>query len=200
MLTLGLDSTSAYCSVSLVDDARVLGHISEKINRGHAERLAPMVDEVLTEASVDASAIERIAVCTGPGSFTGLRVALAYAKGFALPRSLPVIGIDALAVTAQSIRFSKNDHLVGVMRDIRRGQVFYATYSHGEAIEPPRAMTLEEAETDAETLQAAIYESTHIDTRILAWLAMDADPADYPAVPLYSRAPDAKLPGGKSPK
>ena len=100
MRILGLDTTGAQCSVALVDAAKVLAYKSEKIGRGHAERLAPMVAEVLSDAQIDISEIDQIAVCTGPGSFTGLRVALAFAKGLALPRSIPVIGISALEVHA----------------------------------------------------------------------------------------------------
>lgn len=200
MRILGLDTTGAQCSVALVDTAKVLAYKSEKIGRGHAERLAPMVAEVLAEAGLTARDVDKLAVCTGPGSFTGLRVALAFAKGFALPRKLPVVGIDALEVTAQTVRFRHNDHLIGVLRDIRRNQVFYGAYSYGKALEPPKAITLAEAERDADMLQAAIYEAQDIDTRILAWLGAELSPADYPAAPLYSRGPDAKLPGGLDPK
>jgi len=100
MRILGLDTTGPHCSVALVDTAKVLAYKSEKIGRGHAERLAPMVQEVLAEAGLSAKDVDKLAVCTGPGSFTGLRVALAFAKGFALPRKLPVVGLPSLAIWA----------------------------------------------------------------------------------------------------
>jgi len=195
---MGLDTTGPHCSVSIVDEARIAAHISVPMIRGHAEALAPMVAEALEAAGLSPKDIDKVAICTGPGSFTGLRVALSFAKGFALPRKLPVIGMDALEITAQMVRYRYDDHLIGVMRDIRREQVFYASYSHGAPIEPPRAMSLQDAEHAAGTLQATLYEAK-ADTRILAWLADDLSPADYPAEPLYSRGPDAKLPG-KTPK
>lgn len=197
MIILSLDTTGGACSASLVDTAKVLAHASEPMTRGHAERLAPMVAELIARANITAKDIDKIAVCTGPGSFTGQRVAMAFARGFALPRKIPVVGLDALRVTAEALRF--DDALVGVMRDIRRGQVFYASYSHGRPLSPPRAMTLEQAEAEADDLQAAIYEATTVDTRILAWLGADLSPDGHPPIALYSRPPDAKLPGGITP-
>lgn len=197
MIVLGLDTTGAACSCALVKDGEVLAHFSETMNRGHAERLAPMAAEVMSSAGVTAADIDKIVVCTGPGSFTGQRVAMAFALGFALPRRLLVVGIDALQVKAEELR--GRDNLVGVMRDIRRGQVFYASYSHGLPLSPARAMTLDDAQNEADILQASIYEASSVDTRILARLGADFSPEDYPAKALYSRPPDAKLPGGIEP-
>lgn len=199
MIVLGLDTTGSHCACAIVDDSHVLARVSEPMKRGHAERLAPMVANALQTAGLSAKDIDRIGVCTGPGSFTGQRVALAFARGFALPHRLPVIGLDALRIKAQEIRFSQNDALIGVMRDIRRGQVFYGSYQSGEPLSPPRAMSLAEVEQEVDRLQAALYETDTVDTRILAWLAMDASPERHPPVSLYSRAPDAKLPGGIDP-
>ena len=77
MIILGLDTTGKACACALVDEGRIIAQKSEGIGRGHAERLAPMVDELLTQAGVKITDIDQISVCTGPGSFTGLRVALA---------------------------------------------------------------------------------------------------------------------------
>jgi len=186
MRILGLDTTGADCSVALVDTAKVLAYKSENIGRGHAERLAPMVAEVLDEAGLTAKDIDKIAVCTGPGSFTGLRVALAFAKGFALPRKLPVVGIDALQITAEDI--FRTD-----------GQVLSAKHFGTLRVGSLTTSTLDEIIDEAGELGASLIESIVIDTRILAWLGADLSPADYPAQPLYSRGPDAKLPGGIEP-
>ncbi|MGB3455581.1 MAG: hypothetical protein WBA35_04410, partial [Litorimonas sp.] len=121
------------------------------------------------------------------------------AKGFALPRRLPVVGVDALQVEAERVRHVHDDHLVVVLRDVKRGEVFAAQYSRGVALDPPRAMTMEAAHELAETLQAATYTAETCDVRVLATMAGELDPADYPAEPLYARAPDAKLPGGIAP-
>jgi len=84
MIVLGLDTTGPDCSVSIVDDAIVRAHISKNIGRGHAEVLAGMVADVFAAAELTPNDVDRLAVCTGPGSFTGLRVALAeplYSRG-----------------------------------------------------------------------------------------------------------------------
>ena len=203
MIVLGLDTTGPDCSVSLVDDAAVLAHISRHIGRGHAEVLANMVEEAFEKANLSPTDVDRLAVCTGPGSFTGLRVALSFAKGFALPRSLPIVGIDALAVTAQTQFFGKDQRHVGVYRDIRRSEVFFAVYLREDAMKQPTPLPTSMTNADMwyyrEKAPWSLAESVTIDTRILAWLAIDRDPETHPAEPLYSRGPDAKLPGGKTP-
>ena len=200
MRILGLDTTGPHCSVALVDTAKVLAYKSENIGRGHAERLAPMVQEVLEQAGLKAKDVDKIVVCTGPGSFTGLRVALAFAKGFALPRKLPVVGIDALAVN-YCVHEPEGDAYAVVFRDIRRNEIMFGTYSGTTALFAyhPRVGSIEDVEVEANFLQSDIFEAKDVDTRILAWLGADLSPADYPAAPLYSRGPDAKLPGGLDP-
>ncbi len=158
-----------------------------------------MVVELFEAAGLSAADVDRAAVCTGPGSFTGLRVALSFAKGFALPRRLPIVGVDALQVEAERIRRDHDDHLVVVIRDVKRGEVFAAQYSNGVALDPPRAVTADEAQAMSDMLQAGVYEAESCDVRVLAAIAADVVPADYPAEPLYARAPDAKLPGGITP-
>ena len=198
MIVLGLDTTGSACSVSLVDEAAVLAHVAEDIGRGHAERLAGMVAQALEAANLTPQDIDRLAVCTGPGNFTGLRVALSFAKGFALPRNLPVVGIDALEVTATDLWISdEQDTEMAVYRDIRRGEAFYCSYKKGRPLMMPLSMPIDEAIEKSSEVGFGV-ESFATDTRILAWLAMDRDPKDYPAEPLYSRRPDAKLPGGKT--
>jgi len=200
MIILGLDTTGAYCSVALVDMAKVLAYKSENIGRGHAERLAPMVAEVLAEAGLTAKDVDKLAVCTGPGSFTGLRVALAFAKGFALPRKLPVVGIDALAVNYCMHEPEQEPYAV-VFRDVRRNEFMFGTYGGTIALMAyhPKLGSMDDIKAEADLLQSDIFEVKDVDTRILAWLAVDADPTYHPAEPLYSRGPDAKLPGGIEP-
>ncbi len=209
MIVMGLDTTGPHCSVSIVNDAQVLAHISEKIGRGHAEALAPMVKRALNDAGLNAADITKLAVCTGPGSFTGLRVALSFAKGFALPRKMPVIGINALEVMAAQIDPHQENRVVSVM-DVRRGELCWAGYEKHNCLSAP---VTEPVETARKNIAAFAYDRLagdgadqiaeaspvlSVSTAALAWLAMDKDVAVYPAIPLYSRGPDAKLPGGKS--
>ena len=84
MLILGLDTCLSSCSVAVLDGERVLASAREVMARGHQERLAPMAQAVMAEAGLAFDRLDRIAVTVGPGSFTGLRVGIAFAKGLAL--------------------------------------------------------------------------------------------------------------------
>lgn len=196
--------------MAVVNETEFLVHKSEDIGRGHAERLAPMVQEVLAEANFTANDVVKLSVCTGPGSFTGLRVALAFAKGFALPRKLPVVGISALEVLAAQIDPHKEKQTVSVM-DVRRGEVCWAAFNKGGCVQTPLTQKIDDAKAaidalgydrlagDGAHLIAASSQVTVVSGTALAWLGKDKSPEDYPAIPLYSRAPDAKLPGGLDP-
>lgn len=199
MIVLGLDTTGAHCSAALIQDGSVLAHLSEKIGRGHAERLAPMVAEIFKAAEIAPDQIDRIAVCVGPGSFTGLRVALSFAKGFALPRNVPIVGLDALAVTFLMEPPSTGSALV--YQDVKRGQVMFQTFLAADPLPTsrPDLATLNEIKAKAKTLQIPLIEAGPADVRVMARAAATLNPDDYPPDPLYARPPDAKLPGGVTP-
>ncbi|MEP1230251.1 MAG: tRNA (adenosine(37)-N6)-threonylcarbamoyltransferase complex dimerization subunit type 1 TsaB [Litorimonas sp.] len=199
MIILGLDTTGPYCSVSIVDTATIRAHKSVPMMRGHAEALAPMVQDVLDMAKLSPKDIDKIAVCTGPGSFTGLRVALAFAKGFALPRKTPVIGVSSLAIWAAQYDPEGNKSLVCIS-DVRRGELCWAAISNGQLIYGPATQEAARARGAISALKPdEVIEDAVTDTRILAWMSADLSPKDAPATPLYSRGPDAKLPS-KFPK
>lgn len=199
MIVLGLDTTGKACACALVDEGRILAHKSEPIGRGHAERLAPMVHGVLAEAGLSISAIDQIAVCTGPGSFTGLRVALAFAKGLALPRKIPVAGISGLEVHAARHDPARNKRIIAYA-DVRRGELCYQMFENGLPLTPAITDTAEEARAFMAAQNAQICELTApISAPILAWLSIYTTPDTHPADAFYSRPPDAKLPGGIDP-
>jgi tRNA A37 threonylcarbamoyladenosine modification protein TsaB len=85
-----------------------------------------------------------------------------------------------------------------VSQDVRRGEFFFGLFENGQVASPPRAMSQEHMEQQERDAQIETVHDVQVDTRILAWLAMDSNPEEYPAEPLYSRGPDAKLPGGRS--
>ncbi|MDP3173606.1 MAG: tRNA (adenosine(37)-N6)-threonylcarbamoyltransferase complex dimerization subunit type 1 TsaB, partial [Phenylobacterium sp.] len=82
-MVLGLDTCLDACSVAVRDGARILAASSEAMARGHQERLAPLAAEVMAAAGLRFDQLGRVGVTVGPGSFTGLRVGLAFAKGLA---------------------------------------------------------------------------------------------------------------------
>ncbi len=213
-LCLGIDTTAQWCSVALVDSAKILGFKSKKIGRGHAELLADMVQDLLVEADVKPAQIDKISVCVGPGSFTGLRVGLSFAKGFALPHNIPIVGLSALEVWAGMADPEQIETLICVA-DVRRGQLLAQKFKNGHALhEPalhePALLAPELSNADkikglpttivggGAKLLGADSATPYICPAVLAWLGLDVAPDTHPGEPLYHRPPDAKLPGGKA--
>ena len=104
MRILALDTSLAACSVAVLDGGAVRARRHDVIGRGHAEQLMPMLAEVLAAAGVGVEDMDRLAVTTGPGTFTGIRVGLAAARGLALATGKPLIGVTTFEalVAAQS--------------------------------------------------------------------------------------------------
>jgi tRNA threonylcarbamoyladenosine biosynthesis protein TsaB len=208
MIVLGLDTCLASCSVAVLDDARVLAFEREVMARGHQERLAPMAREVMEKAGLAFDRLDRIAVTVGPGSFTGLRVGIAFAKGLALALDRPAVGIGTLEALAADV-----GGLVFPAIDARRGQLYLQGFESGRALMAPDALTAETAAARIAELSlgrpftlvgsgaallsdispdARTVPAEGADARRVARLAQARDPA--PLKPLYLRAPDAKLP------
>ena len=102
MRVLAIDTALEACSVAVFDTAHADARAQETLpmQRGHAEALMPMIERMLERAKIDAADLDRIAVTTGPGSFTGLRVGIAAARGIALASGKPAIGLTTLAAFA----------------------------------------------------------------------------------------------------
>lgn len=203
MRILALDTTGPYCTAALVNDSRIITASSENIGKGHAERLAPMTQEILAKANMPIGRIDRFAVCTGPGSFTGLRVSLAFARALALPGKTPVIGISSLACWAAQADPEGAQRVLSAA-DVKRGEVCWALYEGGREILTPRTDSVDAARkalsqikfdsltgSGAHLLGGAVF-TQPVSGAVLGWLAADKDPELYPAAPFYSRPPDAK--------
>jgi tRNA threonylcarbamoyl adenosine modification protein YeaZ len=156
-MLLAFDTTLDVCSVALLDSAGAVAvQIREPMSRGHAEALVPMIDRVLQEAGVSMDKLERIAVTTGPGTFTGVRVGVSAARGLALALKLPVAGITTLEMLAGGALFSgdvaRGARILATI-DARRGQAYLALYESGlskgdyplRCIAAPAAVALEDA-------------------------------------------------------
>ena len=214
MRVLALDTALERCSAAVLDGDHVLASASEAMARGHQERLGPLVREVMADAGAAFSTLDRIGVTVGPGSFTGLRVGLAFAKGLGFALGRPVVGIGTLQALAASVEGRR----VAVVVDAKRGQLWMQVFADGQAVMAPdalepegaRARLAELAGGEAVTLVgsgaplvadvlpgARIAEALAPDPVALARLAAVAS-STAPPRPLYLRAPDAKLPGGVS--
>ena len=104
-MILGLDTSTGQCAAALVGmDGTVLARRVERMQRGHAEALFPLIEAVLDEAGAGYADLRGIRVCTGPGSFTGIRVGVAAARGLALGLGLTAIGVDRFRALVRSRR------------------------------------------------------------------------------------------------
>src|SRR5690625_1813759 len=103
-MILAIDTSAGQCAAALMGAAgAVLSYCAEKMQRGHAEALFPLLDRLLEDARAEYSGISGIAVCTGPGSFTGIRVGVAAARGLALGLGLVAQGIDRFQALALAL-------------------------------------------------------------------------------------------------
>ncbi|MFN4288326.1 MAG: tRNA (adenosine(37)-N6)-threonylcarbamoyltransferase complex dimerization subunit type 1 TsaB [Brevundimonas sp.] len=135
MRTLIVDTALGACTVVVSEAGRVLAGLSEPMARGHQEALAPMAARVLSNQTVD-----QIAASCGPGSFTGLRVGLAFAEGLALALGVPCRGfstLHALALEAGKAAAEGSGDWVVAAIDARRGQVYAQALNGGRAIHAP---------------------------------------------------------------
>ncbi len=214
MIILALDTSMAACSACVYDSTRdaILAQAQQFMDRGQAEALAPMIQNVVAESGLRFADISRIAVTTGPGTFTGVRIGLAMARGLGLSLGIPAIGINSLAAIATN---EKPDELpLAVAVDARMGEIYFAQFdAQGRQASPPAIFALAKAQEIIKSQKyrvmgtgadAVINGSGHIRGRggdlpnaanyvRLAALMM---PSEYPPEPLYLRAPDAKPQNG----
>jgi len=193
-----------------VDTARVLAHRHEFMDRGHAEALAPMVEQAMREAKITFASLDRLAVTTGPGTFTGQRVGLAFMRALRIALHCPLIGITTLAAMAEAAKSETRLARAIALHDARRDEVYLEIDGTPEVLVFDDAMrTLRNLESDApialagtaavracDALSKRFVLSTILqpDALWVARLASIAPETDTAPRPLYLRAPDAKLP------
>jgi len=182
-LILAFDTSAARCAAALVSGGRVLAACDEAMERGQAERLLPMLEALLAEAGVGWAALDGLAVCTGPGNFTGLRIAVAAVRGLALALGVPSVGVtvcEALAAPAGPSEVAIAD---------RKGTVFVQGFRDGVPLGEPAA-----GEHPSPVPEAAL----RVDCAAIARIAAGRLRAAPPPAPLYLRPADA-LPPAEAP-
>lgn len=102
-LILGFDTSAAHCAAALVSGGKVLTHVREDMARGQAERLMPLLEEVLADQGATWGDLSAIGVGIGPGNFTGIRISVAAARGLALSLGIPAVGVSALEAQAHGL-------------------------------------------------------------------------------------------------
>ncbi len=127
MKILAIDTATEACSAALAVGDTVLARYEEP-GRGHAERILPMVDEILAEAGVPLTALDAIAFGRGPGAFTGVRIAAAVAQGLALGAGLPVVPVSSLAALAERAVSEGTSDAALICIDARMSEVYWCCY------------------------------------------------------------------------
>jgi tRNA threonylcarbamoyladenosine biosynthesis protein TsaB len=217
MLILAIDTALDACAAGVLDTdaARLIAQESQPMRRGHAEALMPLIGRVIRQAGIAFAALDRIAVTTGPGSFTGLRVGLSAARGIGLAADKPVVGLSTLTAYAAPVVGQNAAQPVISAIDARHDHVYFQVVSgDGGSLIRPRVAAIEEA------LDATRFGAPHLvgnaariladrwpvdalppfkvdpqpapDIAWLAWLGAAVSPDSAPARPYYLRAPDAK--------
>ena len=212
MRLLALDTALGACQAAVLDRDTVTAVLSEPMARGHQERLAPMAAEAMARAGLAFAELDGIAVTVGPGSFTGLRVGLAFAKGLAMALGAPLLGVGALEALAASSEAPWGG--IGAPSaaaiDAGRGRIYLQRFDGGApqgepevldildaaarlAAAPPRRLVGPGAPLLAAHLPGVGVEALAApDPAVLARLAATRRPEDAPARPLYLREPDAR--------
>lgn len=219
MLILAIDTALDACAAAVLDTdaSKLIAQESQPMKRGHAEALMPLIARVMKESGIGFAALDRIAVTTGPGSFTGLRVGLSAARGIALAAGKPVVGLTTLTAYAAPIVGQNAAQPVISAIDARHDHVYFQVVNgDGSSLVRPRVAPVEEA------LGASQFGAPYLvgnaagilaerwpqdapppfkvdaqpapDISWVAWLGAAVSPDTAPARPYYLRAPDAKPP------
>ncbi|MBE7635848.1 tRNA (adenosine(37)-N6)-threonylcarbamoyltransferase complex dimerization subunit type 1 TsaB [Sneathiella sp. P13V-1] len=224
---LAMDTALDACSVAILHGNTVLAASFEKRKRGHAETLLPLIKSLMNEAGLQFSDLDMLATTVGPGTFTGLRIGLAAARGISLASGRPCVGITTLEALAASVPEDlARGRTILASADARRKEVYMqlfqaktlATVSEAKAAPLDQVRSLlpdtpilavgggsqilkDAGQFDGIDVDIPDLE-TNPDARIVAKLAIEKGiPSEpfIPPAPLYLRAPDAKLPGGINP-
>ena len=212
MIVLGIHTAGPACDVALVRGQDVIAETLVPMTRGQDAQLPGLVDDLLQQANIKLSAIDRFAVVTGPGSFTGIRVGVAFARGLSLATGAPCIGVTTLEAALP--QGQQGSAVVALPAQKRPPDITFWTQTFRTGMP-----TGEATEMAAEQLQAKLAEHPHLvfgDPGALtvhfdgvpihaatptahraAQFAATLDPEEHPARPTYARNPDAALPGSK---
>ncbi len=184
MKILALESSGLVASVAVWEDHKIIGEFSTNFKKTHSQTLLPMLDKVVQMLELKLEEIDAIAVSKGPGSFTGLRIGSATAKGLGLALDKPLIGVPTVDALAYNLYGTKR--LICPMMDARRAQVYTGLYTFEggqfKIVCPQKACSLEEI---AEQINALGKETILLGDGVPVYEKMIKDMLHVP----YSMAP-----------
>lgn len=218
MLVLAIDTALEACAAAVLDTARgeIVSRETKPMARGHAEALMPLIKRVVERSGFGFPDLNRIAVTVGPGSFTGLRVGIAAARGLALATGKPALGLTTLSAFAAPLIAEDDTLPVVAAVDARHGFVYLQIVGPGgRTLVPPRLASLRDALRacitsraprlvgnaaallaanwpERERAPASVHQETAPDIDWVAQLGAAAPESAGPPRPLYLKAPDAQ--------
>jgi tRNA threonylcarbamoyladenosine biosynthesis protein TsaB len=156
---LAFETSAKAASVALLEDGKLVGESYQNTGLTHSQTLMVMAQDLMNQCGISVSEVDAVAVANGPGSFTGVRIGVAAAKGFAWGKQLPCYGVSTLEAMAHSLGIWQG-YVCPVM-DARRNQVYNALFyvNHGEITraEADRAIALEDLGAQLKTLEGPIF-------------------------------------------
>ncbi len=205
MHILAIDTCLQSCSVALLDGDSVVATTRLDLARGHAEKIAPLVADTLKAAKVQVADLDRVAVTIGPGSFTGVRVGIAFARGLAIGQKLDVVGVTTLQGLAAEL---PDTPLKAVAIDARRGQVYAQAFEGDKPLTAPLIESPEKIAQQFENIAplkdmvwagsgaSLVYPTATAlldqpSPSVIARIGAKLNPIQNPPDAIYLRAPDA---------
>ena len=159
MLILAFETSAKAASVAFTENGKLLGEGYQNTGLTHSQTLMVMAEDMLKQCGKTAADVEAVAVAAGPGSFTGVRIGVAAAKGFAWGKEIPCYGVSTLEAMAESL--GAFDGYVCPCMDARRSQVYNALFLAEKGklsrVTDDRAIALSDLKTDLEHIDGPIY-------------------------------------------
>ncbi len=145
-MILCIETSTDICSVALINDGQCIASLQHNTNNQHAATLTPLIEQLLKEQNITTRQLKAVAVSSGPGSYTGLRIGVSTAKGICYALSIPLISINSLHIIAQAIFDAEPDAQIAIpMIDARRMEVYAETIKrNGEIISDTEAVIINE--------------------------------------------------------
>ena len=187
-ITLAIDTAAPRLQLALLLADGSADVSVDAIATGHAELIFARIASLLARNELTYADLERIAVTTGPGSFTGLRIGLSAARGFGLARAIPVLGVPSLL----AISLSAAEGPVTVLLDARRDEAYFQLFgAPGVPMLPPQILPMAVAQAGV-IPGSTLLESPFVDIALVARYAAAADPNTHSPEAAYVRSADAK--------
>lgn len=217
MIVLAIDTALEYCAAAVLNAGAqtMLAQETLEMKRGHAEALMPLIARVMKASGLSYLDLDRVAVTTGPGSFTGLRVGISAARGIGLAANKPVVGLTTLSAYVAPLVAEQQEQPIVAAIDARHDHVYFqAVAGNGAVLMRPAVIPVEETFAAARfgalrmagnaariladrwpsnvPAPALVDPKPGPDIAWVAWLGAATEPDAAPAKPFYLRPPDAK--------